>query len=151
MKNNHLTRVATFARNLKELVPVGNFCLVAGEDILEISQDCVLCTYHPIFFRKIQKRFELWSTGSEVSTLTPVDASGLTVCSTNAGTHKIDGPTLKSFRRVEIEDKLERNLFNYKKEFLVANTSREGWSFGLFGATSALQSSLTLHVIHWVV
>ena len=36
--------------NLKRLVPVDNPCLLAGKDILKVSQDCVLCTYHSIFF-----------------------------------------------------------------------------------------------------
>ena len=51
--------VATFSKDFKGLVPVGNPCLVAGEDILDVSQDCVLCTYYPIFFQKIKKRFGL--------------------------------------------------------------------------------------------
>ena len=48
--------VVTFDRDLKGLVPVGDPCLVAGEDIPEVPQDCVLCTYHPMFFQKIKKR-----------------------------------------------------------------------------------------------
>ena len=50
-----------------------------------------------MFFWKIKKRFEL----SEVSTLTLADASGLTVQSTDAGNHKIDGSTLKLFSMVQ--------------------------------------------------
>ena len=53
------TPVPTFGRDLKGLVPVGDPCLVAGKDIPDVSQDCVLCTYHPMFFRKIKKRFGL--------------------------------------------------------------------------------------------
>ena len=49
-----------------------------------------------MFFQKIKKRFGLWLTKSEVSTLTPTDASGPTVWSTNAETHKIDGFTFKN-------------------------------------------------------
>ena len=78
-------------QDLKGLVPAGNSSLVAGKDILDVSQDCVLCIYHPMFFQKIKKRFGL----SEVSTLTPADASGSTAQSTNTGTHKIDGSTFK--------------------------------------------------------
>ena len=89
------TPVATFDRDLKGLVPVGDPYLVASEDIPEVPQDYVPCTYHLMFSQKIKKRFGLWSTGSEVSTLTPADASGPTVQSTNAGTHKIVDPTLK--------------------------------------------------------
>ena len=47
--------------------------------------------------QKIKKGFGL----SEVSTLTPADASGPTVRSTDAGTHKIDGSTLKPFSMVQ--------------------------------------------------
>ena len=78
--------------DLKELVPVGNPCSVADEDIPKISQDDVPCTYHPMLFQRIKKGFGL----SEVSTLTPADASGLTVRSTNAKTHKIDSFTFKN-------------------------------------------------------
>ena len=88
--------VATFDKDLKGLVPVGDSCLVAGEDISEVPRDCVLCTYHPMFSQRIKKGFGL----SEVNTLTPVDASGLTVRLTNAGSHKIDGPTFKLFSKV---------------------------------------------------
>ena len=48
---------------------------MAGEDITELPRDCVLCTYHLMLSQKIKKRFGL----SEVSTLTPADASGPTV------------------------------------------------------------------------
>ena len=48
-----------------------------------------------MFIWKIKKRVGLWSTRSEVNTLTPADTSGLTVWATDAGTHKIDGSTLK--------------------------------------------------------
>ena len=68
--------VAIFGRNFKKLVPVGDFCLVVGEDFLEIPQDYLLCTYYPMFFWKIEKRSRLWSP--------------------NAGTYKIDGSTLKN-------------------------------------------------------
>ena len=47
-----------------------------------------------MFSQRIKKGFGL----SEVSTLTPADASGLTVRSTDAGTHKIDGFTFKNDR-----------------------------------------------------
>ena len=90
-KNNHSIPVATFSKNFKGLVPVGNRHFVAGEDIPDVPQDCVSCTYHLIFFRKIKKRFGL----SKVSTLTPADASGPIVRSTNVRIHKIDGTTLK--------------------------------------------------------
>ena len=100
-KGNHLTPVANFGRNLKGLVPVGNRHLVAGEDIPDISRDYIFCTYHPMFFRKIKNRFRLWSTSSEINTLTSADASGLTIWSANVGTHKIDGATLKPFSMVQ--------------------------------------------------
>ena len=87
-KGNHLNACYDF----KGLVPVGDPCLVAGEDILEVPQDGVPCTYHPMLSQKIKKGFRL----SEVSTLTPADASGFTVRSTNTGTHKIDGFTFKN-------------------------------------------------------
>ena len=90
-------------------------------------------------------------SGSEVNTLTLADASGLTVWSINIGTHKIDAPTLNPFNRVQVEDKLRRSLFICKEKFLVGNTSRKDWFFGLFGTTSALQSCLTPHVIYQVV
>ena len=54
-KGNH----SNACRDLKGLVPVGDPFLVAGEDIPDISRDCVPCTYHPMFFRKIKKRFGL--------------------------------------------------------------------------------------------
>ena len=54
-KSNH----SNACRDLKRLVPVGDPFLVAGEDIPDVSQDCVLCTYHPMFFQKFKKRFEL--------------------------------------------------------------------------------------------
>ena len=65
---------------------------MAGEDIPDVPQDCVLCTYHPMFSQRIKKGFGL----SEVSTPTPANASGLTVRSSDAGTHKIDGFTFKN-------------------------------------------------------
>ena len=72
------------SQDLKGLVPVGNPFLVAGKDIPNVSRDCVLCTYHPMFFRKIKKKFGLWLTRSKVSTPTPADASGPTVWLTDA-------------------------------------------------------------------
>ena len=96
-KDNHSNACC----NLKGLIPVGNSCLMTGENIPEISQDCVLCTYYLMFFQKIKKKFELWSTGSEVSTLILADASGPMVWSTDAGIHKIDGSTLKPFSMVQ--------------------------------------------------
>ena len=42
--------------DFKGLIPVDDPYLVAGEDILEISRDYLLCTYYPIFFQKIKKR-----------------------------------------------------------------------------------------------
>ena len=45
-----------------------------------------------MFSQRIKKGFGL----SEVSTLIPADASGLTVRSIDAGTHKIDGFTFKN-------------------------------------------------------
>ena len=53
------TPVATFDRDLKGLVPVGDPCSVAGEDILEVPRDCVPCSYHPMFLQMIKKRFGL--------------------------------------------------------------------------------------------
>ena len=91
-KGTHSTPVATFSRDLKGLVSVGNSCLVAGKDIPEVPQDCVLYTYHPMLSQKIKKGFGL----SKVSTLTPADASGPMVWSTNAGTHKINGFIFKN-------------------------------------------------------
>ena len=67
--------VITFDRNLKELVPVGNPCLMVGENILEVPQNCVLYTYYPILSQKIKKRFGL----SKVNTLTPADVLSPTV------------------------------------------------------------------------
>ena len=75
-----------------------------------------------MFSQKIKKGFGL----SEVSTLTSADASGLTVQSTNAGTHKIDNPTFKPFSKVQMEDKLGRSPFHCKKKFLVADASIKG-------------------------
>ena len=93
--------VATFGKDLKGLVSVGNLCLVASEDISEIPQDCILCNYYPMFFWKIKKRFALWLTRSKVSILTPADdPSGLMIQSTNARTHKLNAPTLKLFNKV---------------------------------------------------
>ena len=105
--------VATFGRNFKKLVLVGNHHLLKplfdhwsllwrlknkddGWEHLDILRDCVPCTYYLMFFWKIKKRFELWSNKSKVSTLTPVDASGLTIWLSNTGTHKIDDFTLKN-------------------------------------------------------
>ena len=118
-KGNHSTLIATFGKDLKGLIPVGNPCSVAGEDIPEVLPDCVPCIYHPIFFWDIKKSFEFWSPESEVSTLTPADASGLTVQSTNVGTHKIDGPILKLFSRVQVEDKLKEARLLFEETFLV--------------------------------
>ena len=67
--------------------------------------------------KKIKKGFGL----SEVSTLTPADASGLTVRSTDVGTHKIDGPILKPFSRVQVKDKLEEARLFFEETFLVIN------------------------------
>ena len=36
--------------NLKGLLPVDDPCLVADEDISEVSQDCVLCIFQLMFF-----------------------------------------------------------------------------------------------------
>ena len=52
-------------------------------------------------------------------TLTPANASDLTVRSIDAGTHKIDGPTLKSFSRVQVEDKLKEARLFFEETFLV--------------------------------
>ena len=49
-----------------------------------------------MFFWKIKKRFGLWLTKIEVSTLTLTDASGPTVWLTDIGIHKIDGFTFKN-------------------------------------------------------
>ena len=88
---------------------------MASEDIPEVPRDCVPCTYHPMFSQRIKKGFGL----SEVSTLTPADASGLTVRSTDAGTHKIDGSTFKPFSRVQVEDKLKEARLLFEETFLV--------------------------------
>ena len=61
-KENHSNACCDF----KGGVPVGNSYSVAREDILEVPQDCVLCTYHPMFFQKMKKRFLAWSTKNEV-------------------------------------------------------------------------------------
>ena len=90
-KGNHLNA----CWDLKGLVLVGDPLLVPGKDIPEVPRDCVPYTYHPMYFQKIKKSFGLWLPVSNVSTLTPPDASGLTIWSTDAGTHKIDGTTLK--------------------------------------------------------
>ena len=66
------------------------------------------------FFEKIKKSLGLWSPGSKVSNLIPADLSGLTVWSINIDIYKIDTPTLNSFNRVQVEDKLKRGLFIYK-------------------------------------
>ena len=60
-----------------------------------------------------------FSSGNEVSTPTPADASGLTVQSTDAGTHKINGLTLKPFSRVQVEDKLKEAHLLFEETFLV--------------------------------
>ena len=41
------------------------------------------------------------------------------VRSTDAGTQKIDGPILKPFSRVQVEDKLEEARLFFKETFLV--------------------------------
>ena len=91
-KGNH----SNACQELKGLVPVGNPSLVVGEDIADVSRDCVPYIYHPMFFQKIKNRFGLSSIRSEVSPLIPADISGPTVRSTNAGTHKIAGLTLRT-------------------------------------------------------
>ena len=58
-KDNYSMPVATFGRDLKKLVPVGNPCLMARENIPKVPQDRFPCTYHPMFFRKIKKKFIL--------------------------------------------------------------------------------------------
>ena len=68
-----------------------------------------------MFFQKIKKRFGL----SKVNTLTSADASGLTVWSTNAGNHKIDGSTFKLFSRVQVKDKLKETCLFFEETFLV--------------------------------
>ena len=55
--------------------------------------------------QKIRKGFGI----SKVSTLTSTDVSGLMVWSTNAGTHKIDSPTLEKFSIVQIKKHLPKN------------------------------------------
>ena len=70
-------------------------------------------------FEKIKKSFEFWSPKSKVSTLTPANASGLTIWSTNARIHKINGPTLKPFSRVQVEDKLKETRLFFEETFLV--------------------------------
>ena len=55
-----------------------------------------------MFFQKIKKRFGLWPTKSEVSTLTSADTSALTVQSTNVETQRIDGPNFKPFSMVQV-------------------------------------------------
>ena len=64
--------------------------------------------------QKIKKGFG----PSEVSTLTPADASGLTVWTTNTGTHKIDGSTLKPFSMIQAIRSGEARLF-FEETFLV--------------------------------
>ena len=85
------TPVATFDRDLKGLVPVGDPYSVASEDIPEVPRDCVPCTYHLMFSQRIKKGFGL----SEL---------GFTVRSSDARTHTIDGPTLNPFSMVQVED-----------------------------------------------
>ena len=53
------------------------------------------------FFEKIKKKFELWSPKSKVSTLIPVDVVDLIIWLTNIGTHKVKGPTLKTFSIIQ--------------------------------------------------
>ena len=65
---------------------------MAGKDILEVPWDFILCTYYPMLSQKIKKGFGL----SKVNTPTLADASGPTVWSINAGTHKIDGFIFKN-------------------------------------------------------
>ena len=103
-----------------------------------------------MLFQKIKKGFELWPTGNEVIILTPADALKLdfTVWLPDAETYMIDNPIFNLFSKVQVEDKLRSGLFIYKKKFLMPNTSRKGWFFGLFGATSALKGGLTPHMIH---
>ena len=136
----------------------------------KVPRDCIPCIYHLMFFQKIKKRFRLWLTRKNVSTLTPADALGLTISSIDAGIHIIDGPIFNLFNRVHVEDKLRKSPFIHKKKFLVANMNEKGWLFGLFGTTynkllmllgidglmpwdamSALQGSLTPHIIYWIV
>ena len=44
-----------------------------------------------------------------------MDALGFTVWLTNAGTHKIDGPTLKPFSMVQVKDKLKEACLFFQK------------------------------------
>ena len=83
----------TFGKDFKRLAQIGNPCLVAGKNILKVPQDYILYTYHLMFFQKIEKKFGLWPTGSEVSTPTPANTLklGFMVWSTDARTYKIDG------------------------------------------------------------
>ena len=87
---------------------------MAGEDISEVAENCIACTYHPMFFWKIKKIFELWSTKSKISTLTLAYILGFTVLSTNIKTQKNDGLTLKLFNMVQVKDMLGKTL-NLKK------------------------------------
>ena len=104
-----------------------------------------------MFFWKIEKRFELWSTGSEVNTLTPADVSGLTVWSINTKTHKIDGPTFKLFSIVQVKDKLKETHLFFRKDvpngWLNVNSFKEEkltWRF--YSATEALSTSINVFI-----
>ena len=90
--------VITFGKNFKGLVLVGDPYLLTNKNISKVPQDCVPCTYYPIFFWKIKKGFGFWPTRSQVSISTPMDISklGFMVWSTNIRTHQIDSFILQN-------------------------------------------------------
>ena len=63
--------IATFDTDLKKIIPFFDPCLLAVKDIPNISQEYTLYTYHPRLFRKIKKRFGLWSIGGENNIMNP--------------------------------------------------------------------------------
>ena len=76
------------------------------------------------------QKFKLWLNRSEVSTLNPVDASGLTIWSTNAGPHKINAPTLKPFSRSQVKDKLKEACLIFWRDVPSDQLNADGFEEG---------------------
>ena len=79
------------------------------------------------FFKSIKKSFGLWSSRNKVNTLIPADVLGLTIQSTDAGTHKIDAPTLKPFSRVQVEDKLKEAYLSFQRDVSSGRLNVDGF------------------------
>ena len=137
--------VTNFGKDLKRLVPVGNPHLMAGESTRIYHEIVFHALTTQYSFKKIKKSFELSSTGSEVNTLNSADASGVTVWSTNAGTHEIDVPILNPFSRVQVEDKLKKACLFFQRDVFsdwlnVNGFEEERFTWKFYFAAKALSS-----------